>query len=122
MVLNLEVTLQTPLPPTVSDNVPLQICSLVLAMVSLILIGVIIRKDRKIAWWFVAPILGLLHGIWFYITIFLDKYTDIAITPLFGSYTVWSSALRFQTYFTIVAMLITFLVLQIITKRRYGPK
>ena len=117
------MNLLAPVPPvTVTDNIPLQIGSVILAVASLVLIGFILHYDKKLLGWFVAPILWLIHGIVFYAVIFLDRYTTLDIVAPFGGYTIWSSILRFQTYFTIVGMLITFLVVQIINKRRYGPK
>jgi hypothetical protein len=109
-------------PPTITDNIPLQIASLFLVAMSVGLMCAIVYRERALLMWFVLPVLWVLHGIVFYTWLFLDRYTDLLMAPLFGSYTMWSSVLRFQTYLTVFLMLVTFLTLQIIHQRKYGPK
>ncbi len=114
------MNLQTPV--TITDNIPLQVGSLIMAVMAIITIGIIVKRDRTLLMWFVLPVLWLMHGIIFYVVLFLTRYTDVVITPLMGSYTVWSSILRFQTHFTAFSLVLTYLVLQIIKQRKYGPK
>ena len=108
--------------PTITDNIPLQIGSVILSTLSIGLMCAIVYRDRSLLMWFILPVLWLLHGIAFYGFLFVDRWTDLPITPMFGSYTIWSSVLRFQTYFTAFSLLATFLVLQIIKQRQHGPK
>ena len=51
-----------------------------------------------------ANMLWMIHTIYFYITVIVDRYTTLVFTPFFGSYTVWSSILRLHIIGTIVVL------------------
>lgn len=58
-----------------------------------------INKDNKIAvYWILALMTGIAHSFIFYVVLNLDRYTTLNITPLFGSYTQWSSIRAFHLY------------------------
>lgn len=50
-----------------------------------------VLKDNNAKIWILLLTTGVIHNAVFYIVLNLDRYTTINITPLFGSYTIWSS-------------------------------
>ena len=103
--------------PLFTDNIPIQVAStilIVLIMACLLAQGLL---DRKSILWIIPVFLWMVHGLAFYLVLGIDRFTDQPITPFMGSYTLWSSILRFHGYLTIFGMELTHLIITFLKHR-----
>lgn len=61
-------------------------------------------KDPSQKYWIASRLSWLLHVVFFYTFLTLNRYTTLNLTPLFGSYTLWSSLLRLHVVGTVVIL------------------
>jgi hypothetical protein len=91
------------MPPTMIDRTPIQIVSLLVAIV-IIIIQIMWAIRNKERFYYVVPMISLsLHVVVYYTIVLMHEYThgNDATLPFF---TIWSSVLRLHSLLTILSL------------------
>lgn len=86
--------------PIAAGIEPIQIISMIVVIAIIILEVLQMRQQPYNMYWFIPLLAWMIHGLIFYITLFLDRAGMIPL-PINPSYTEWSSILRLHGYLTI---------------------
>jgi len=94
----------TPVQMIAMQDQLVQIITLFLVMFGLVFEINELIKDEHDKYYIIGNMIWMIHCAVFYIVIFADRYTYANISPLFGSYTLWSSILRLHIIATIIIL------------------
>jgi hypothetical protein len=94
----------TPIQLIAMDDQILQIITFFIVLFGVILELYELTHYKNNRYWNLAMIFWMCHALFFYVFIFLERYSNLDITPLFGSYTLWSSVMRLHIIATIMIL------------------
>lgn len=79
---------------------PIQVTSLIVVLAIILMEVLQMRQQPNKLYWFIPLLAWMIHGLFFYIILFMDR-EGLILPPIDPSYTVWSSILRLHGYLTI---------------------
>lgn len=89
--------------PIAAGVEPVQVFSLVVVFGIIVMEVLQMRQQPHNQYWFIPLLAWMIHGLIFYMVLFLDR-ADLIPLPFNPIYTEWSSILRLHGYLTIFAV------------------